>query len=252
MEIVELKSNLFLYQFEEVGYNILSIVEDSKALIIDTAFPEPAQLVIEDLMKRGIEPKIVILSHFHPDHICGSKIFNKCVFYGSVFYQNNLNKSRKRYKNYELKIPNNLVNDGDTLIFGTNTVKFIYTPGHSKCSITTIINNEYAHVGDLIMQDNKGKAILPLLSEDGDFNEFIASLEKIKKMGINTIIPVHGVLIKSRTEINEIIDDRLYYLKKVRDSQGQLDLCNCLKSSINNYENLHWHEKNLKVLKNLN
>jgi len=134
------------------------------------------------------------------------------------------------------------------LKFGKHSLNFMYTPGHCKCSISTVIDNEIIHVGDLIMKSKNGKDMLLYISDDGDFREHIESLHMISKLDFNKIIPSHGDIMTDSQRIKEAIFDRIYYLTKVNESKGELELKDCLKKDINNYESLKYHKYNIEQL----
>jgi len=91
MKKTSIKENILFYQFDNnsektnFNINITAVVDGNKALLIDTGYEEQAKLVKEDLMKDNISVEIVVLSHYHPDHVNGCKVFKGCSFIGSKF-----------------------------------------------------------------------------------------------------------------------------------------------------------------------
>ena len=254
MKKIDIKENVFLYEFNDnnnntdFNINITAIVDGSRALLIDTGYEEQAKLVKQDMMKNGINVELVVLSHYHPDHISGCKAFKGCCFIGSKFYKYNLERCKIWFPDEEFIEPNILMGEKGSLKFGTHNMRFIHTPGHCKCSISTVIDDEIIHVGDLIMKSQNGKNMLPYISDDGDFKEHIDSLHMIADLGYNTVLPSHGDVITGNQEIKEMIFDRIYYLTKVNESKGELALEDCLKQDIENYDFLKYHEINVKQL----
>lgn len=59
MEKHQIADGIVLYMFDphpdrHYGYNITALIENGKAMLIDTAFEEHAQQVYEDLTSQGI------------------------------------------------------------------------------------------------------------------------------------------------------------------------------------------------------
>lgn len=254
MKITKIKDNIYQYEFIEdennpiYVVNITVIIADDKALIIDTAFSSHAYEVKKDLINKGIIPEIVILSHFHPDHIDGSKEFEGCKFIGSEFYKFNFDNCKEWHPEGEFVEPSILVQKDMNIEFKNHKIRLIHTPGHCKCSITTVIDDEIMHVGDLIMRTGDGKEMLPYICQDGNFEDHIRSLEMLLELNCNFMLLSHGDYIIGQNEINESIDERLYYLKKVKESKGNLSLEECLKYDSSKYSSLNLHEINIKQI----
>jgi glyoxylase-like metal-dependent hydrolase (beta-lactamase superfamily II) len=228
--------------------NITVVLDEGRALIIDTAFSQHAQMVKKVLKDKGFKPEIVVLSHFHPDHACGAKEFDDCELIGSAFYKFNFDNCKEWCPDHEFIEPTIRIEDAGTLKFGKHKITFIHTPGHCKCSIVTIINDEIIHVGDLVMKTSDGKKMLPYISGDGSFKEHIRSLYKILDLDCNIMLLSHGDYIMGKSEIREEIEAILFYLTKVEGSSGKLPLEECLKGEITGYSMLTFHEKNIKQL----
>lgn len=253
MKKIKVKEGIFQYEFVEdrnnpkYVVNITVLIDNGQALIIDTAYSNHAREVKKDLENSGITPVKVILSHFHPDHTCGSKEFKGCDFIGSKLYKANFENCKEWCPGEEFIEPTILVGNNDSLSFGNHTIKFLCTLGHCKCSITIIIDNEIMHVGDLIMRTSNGKAMLPYICKDGSFKRHIESLETLLNLNCKIMIFSHGDYV-TEAEIRDSIEDRLYYLRKVKNSNGSLSLKECLKNDISKYESLKLHELNMKQL----
>jgi glyoxylase-like metal-dependent hydrolase (beta-lactamase superfamily II) len=82
MNKVPVTNDVSLYTFTnhdaKHSDTITVIVHDNQALLIDTAYPEYAQRVKEEMQQQGIKPEIVVLSHYHPDHVSGCSAFPEC------------------------------------------------------------------------------------------------------------------------------------------------------------------------------
>ena len=76
-------------------------------------------------------------------------------------------------------LPDRLLEDGDTIVFGTHTLKVIHTPGHSPggiCLYTEYLQGgqtrKAVFVGDTLFKESIGRTDFP----GGDFDTLIASI----------------------------------------------------------------------------
>lgn len=108
----------------------------------------------------------VLVTHNHSDHIGALKYFKDNIIY--------------RHDNLE---------EGEHTI-GPFTFEVIYTPGHSKDSVSYYFKEDHVLFGgDFIFHLAIGRCDLG----DGDYKEMMQSIEKIKKYPDNIIIlPGHG------------------------------------------------------------
>lgn len=228
--------------------NITVLINKNKALIIDTGYKQHSKKVLEDLRNQGITVEYVIASHYHTDHIGGAPVFVESPFMVSEYYQENIENCKAWAPDMELREPDLIIADNQELAFEGFDIKFNHTPGHSVCSITTIINGSILQVGDLVMADLNGKIIIPYICVGGTFDEHIISLEEILSIEPEILLLSHGNPIIGNQEIKEQVQDRIYYLKNVLNSQGTLTLEQSLKEDLSKYTFLKLHEKNLEVL----
>lgn len=252
MKKVKVLENLYLYEFiyEEalLPDTITVIVRDNNALLIDTAFPEYSEKVKKDLEEQGITVEIIILSHYHSDHVSGCPVFEDCEIYANEFYEDSYNNCQIWEPEYTYIRPRQLIRNADTLSFAGFNLEFLHAPGHSKCSIITKITDKIAHIGDLIMMTKDKKAALPFIAEGGNFAEHIESLELVRKSDPDILLIPHGGMIKDKDNIEKMIADRIYYLEKTSSSMGTLPLPACLADDISMYDHLEFHDTNLMRL----
>jgi hydroxyacylglutathione hydrolase len=242
--------DLYIFTDEEAKHQdtITVIVQDRQALLIDTGFPEYSQRVKAELEEQRIEPKIIVLSHYHADHASGCPVFPGCDIYVSEYYELSYNNCRIFEPQYRFISPTQLIREGDELAFGDFKLKFLHSPGHSQCSIITQVKGGVFHVGDLIMMTKDKKTSLPFISDGGNFVDHIKSLELIKKLDPEIIVIPHGGIVDKKEDIKKMIDDRLYYLEKTSSTYGTLPLPACLRGDISDYDYLEFHDTNLMRL----
>ncbi len=249
LEKTVLDENIILYTFinrdAEHSDTITVIHQDGEALLVDTAYPEYAEQVRADLEQQGIRPTVVVLSHYHPDHVSGCSVFPQCEIYAHHQYEYNYGNCQIWEPRYVYIHPRSLVKGGDSLDFGNYHLEFYDAPGHSKCGLIIRITPAIFHIGDLIMITRERKDTLPYISDGGGFQEHIDSLRAVKQLKAEHIFVPHGGLVSGTEEINRRIDDRLFYLKSTLSSRGAQPLEKCLKQPIDQYRHLEFHDTNM-------
>lgn len=224
---------------------VTAVIQDGQALIIDPSYPEFAARVKQDLEVQGIMPKVIVLSHYHPDHVSGCAVFTGCDIYASEFYPPNYDNCHVWEPGYTYSRPNKLIKNGNSLIFGKVELKFFHAPGHSNCSMITSINGKVLHIGDLIMITWDRKNTLPYIADGGDFDGHIKSLRRIIELNPDAVIIPHGGWEDNKNRIQSLVEDRVFYLEKTLNSQGSLPLERCLKNDNSWYDQLEFHDFNL-------
>lgn len=254
-EIRWIDNNICQYVFIEnkdkpyIDVNITVLLNRENAMIIDTAYTSQAAIVKNDLASKGITVDEIVLSHYHPDHAAGATEFPNTALSCSVHYKENYNNCNDIWhKEHNYRKPQKLIQDNTTKKYGKFSLDFFEAPGHSKCSIVTLIDRRIAHVGDLMMFDVNHKPTLPNVCGDGSFEDHIKSLEKIKELSVEVLIFSHGKHIVGKASIDNEIDMRIHYLKSVLESNGEADLEDFLIGGLGKWGFTEWHKINLKNL----
>jgi glyoxylase-like metal-dependent hydrolase (beta-lactamase superfamily II) len=235
--------NLYQYQFapepgKAYGFNLYVLVDGQDALVIDTAYEEQATSVMEDLRGRGYAVKHVIISHFHPDHISGLKAFHEAVVWGSERYR--LTMDDYPIEEQEKLPPVQTVTDSSGFRFGPFELAFRLAPGHSPCTICTTINNRYIHVADNLMASNDGEPILPW-AEFEHLEKHIRSLVLLKELAPEVVLLAHGKPIEGKQNIDDEIEDRLRYLRAVKEGGGKVSVEEATAGCSRRFLCEHWH-----------
>ena len=185
--------------------------ETNEAAIIDPG--AEFNKINNKISDMGVTPKIVILTHYHGDHIgAGEEVIEK---YGTKVYihtedaealnNSNMNFSKTMFgKGINIKADEKL-NDGDVISLGELKFEIIHTPGHTKGGICIKVGN-IMMTGDTLFNSSIGRTDLP----GGSFEEIIKSIkEKIFKYDDDTIIyPGHmsATTIKKEKQYNPFVN----------------------------------------------
>tara|TARA_Y100000310_G_scaffold333589_1_gene411453 strand:+ start:250 stop:1047 length:798 start_codon:yes stop_codon:yes gene_type:complete len=167
------------------GYPVYAylIIKDNECIIVDTT--GDAHNVIKAVKKEHVTPLAVLITHSHGDHISG------------------IDKLKKKYDILCYGLDNSIlkqVEDKTILEFNSISIKVLYTPGHSKDSVTYIINN-FFFVGDLIFAGSLGGGMY-------SYELLVESAKTILSMQEHgDIFPGHGpkTSIKEELEHNAFI-----------------------------------------------
>lgn len=142
--------------------NVYVIGDDKNVIIVDPA--SSYDKIMEVVKERTV--LAVLVTHKHFDHIGALKDFKK---------RNILEYSFDTIKD-------------NKLIIGNFHFKVMYNPGHSKDSISFIIDN-HMFSGDFIFKEAIGRTDFP----GGSLKEMVDSIKKFKKLNKNYYIyPGHG------------------------------------------------------------
>lgn len=164
------------------GANTYALTEDGKtAILIDPAQPR----VESELIKRGLLPAYVLLTHCHFDHVggvsalqaSGAKVFcseaEKPLLGTQADLFDMFGAPRLPYHIDET------FNDGEEKNLGGILVKMLWTPGHTAGSacylITAKDGGRYLFTGDTLFEGSIGRTDFPT----GNIGEMRASLKKL-------------------------------------------------------------------------
>ena len=207
------------------------IVGDEKTLIVDCGSNYLSAKTIYGYAK-AVKPDndlIAINTEPHFDHIGGNCFFKEMGvdIYGHSSINRRdeeLEEAKKEYgtsitnelrkKNNEEEVvfyntkvanPNIVISSNTTIDLGEINAEIILTPGHTKMNLSIYIQSEKVlFCGDALVTD-----YIPNLECGGksDWKDWIISIEQIKNISPEIIVPGHGEILtgdKIKTEINRI------------------------------------------------
>lgn len=167
--------------FQENTYVISA--DNGDCIIVDPGcFNSAENEVLKNFIEsENLKPIKLVLTHFHLDHV-----------FGNQFVCDQWGLSPEGHKDGELTLAgneracqvyglpyipspeiSNYLNHGDELKLGTEIIKVIHVPGHSKGHIALISeNSNWVVAGDVLFQQSIGRTDLP----GGDFDELAESI----------------------------------------------------------------------------
>lgn len=205
------------------------VAQGDHALMIDTGYEGMKDQVSEALGKAGLSEKnleLIILTHTHFDHAGGARsLMNETGARLAVHYleAEYLGKGRTpippgtRWKarlisffgrTFYRKIEKYTPVDADILIeddfslksFGISG-KVIHTPGHTKGSVSVILDNGAAIVGDVMMGVSLKEHFPPFA---WDRKQVLESWERLLATGSKVFYPAHGHRLKREEIVSEL------------------------------------------------
>ena len=171
--------------------HILGCNSSKEAIIIDPG--GDYQKIIACLDKQGLEPKIIVNTHGHIDHIGANDKFNLPIYIHELdaeyLTDSVKNLSALFGPPYISPAASRLLKDGDKIELGEISLEVIHTPGHSPGGIC-LKTDDIIFTGDILFCGGIGRTDFPAASE----KEIIKSIkEKILILNDQVIIyPGHG------------------------------------------------------------
>jgi glyoxylase-like metal-dependent hydrolase (beta-lactamase superfamily II)/rhodanese-related sulfurtransferase len=154
------------------------------------------------LAHHGLTVKYVIDTHTHADHFSASQALGKALAAHVVMHR----LAPAPYADLRL-------DDGDMLIAGDLRLKALHTPGHTRDSMSLVMDDR-VFTGDALLIGGTGRTDLPT----GDPHELYESLfEKLLKLPPETMVfPAHDYKGRSHSTIGAEIADNPRLQKTVR------------------------------------
>jgi hydroxyacylglutathione hydrolase len=209
----EIKTISLSLPYQLGSVNCYLIGTDIGYILIDTGGSNKRTALEKELEIAGCNPgnlKLIVLTHGDFDHTgnaaylrekYGAKIAmhyddSGMVEHGNMFFNRKkgnillrmITRILFRFDKSKRCRPDLLVEDGYNLSEYGFDAKVLYIPGHSKGSIGILTVSNDLFCGDLLENTDKpspGSII-------DDLTEANASIEKLKKLKINTVYPGHG------------------------------------------------------------
>ena len=191
------------FVFNPFQVNTYLLYDDTKeCLIIDAACydDEERQKITGFIKKNDLQPKRLICTHGHVDHILGVKYMMD--FFPGILFEIDKEcvpflKSSQSYASVfgldieQAPMSAGYLKDNDIINIGSSTLKVLYTPGHAAGSICLYQKEQkFVIVGDVLFQGSIGRTDLPT----GNQELLIRSIrEKLLILDDDVVVyPGHG------------------------------------------------------------
>ena len=165
---------------------------------------------LDEIIKAGNNNiKRIIVTHTHKDHSPGAKPLAETL---QVPVMGSFAKFDMSIQDETFE-PDQILYDKDIITTSEYTIEVIHTPGHASNHFCFLIQEEKCLLtGDHIMN---GSTVV-IGPPDGNMNQYIQSLEKLKNYDIEKIAPGHGDILENPHKVADwIISHRLEREKKV-------------------------------------
>jgi len=205
------------------------LVNGEQVCLIDSGVVASESVIFDYMEKIGLKPEdisLMILTHSHPDHIGSARSIKAksgckiAAHSGEIPWIEDveLQANERPVPNFHLLVEgpvdvDDILKDGDVLDLDENiSLKVIHTPGHSKGSISLLIEEE----GIIITGD-----AVPLKGDLPIYEDIETSVNSIKKL---KSIPKIETLLASWDDpqegdsVYQIMDDALDYLQSIHKS----------------------------------
>jgi len=173
--------------------------QTKEAIVIDPGFgsKKEAENFLEKILRKELNIKYIVNTHGHPDHTSGNGLLKERTHAPILIHRfdaSKLGDSRRivyESLGFEIYSPpaDTFIDEGDIIKFGNASLKVLYTPGHSKGSIS-LVGEKCVFSGDTLFAGSIGRYDFP----DSSFEEIMHSLkEKLLALPDDFIVyPGHG------------------------------------------------------------
>lgn len=153
--------------------------DTKKGFIIDPGGYDPRMMKI--ITEEGLDIEYIILTHGHGDHICGVPQYKDeipgikvlCAEAEVPMLADDSYNMSRMFGMPTVIVPDETVNEGDTLTIGNMDMKFVMTPGHSPGGMCIIMDG-VVFSGDSLFQQSIGRTDFP----GSSFTELIRSIKE--------------------------------------------------------------------------
>ena len=177
-QLFDTKSSTYTY--------IISSGKGREALVIDPVI-EKTDEYIEVLKNLELKLVKVIDTHIHADHITGLNELNKRT-----------NCTRIMGEKSKSEVIDLRVNDNENIKLENNKIKALYTPGHTDCSYSYLMDDR-VFTGDTLLINGTGRTDF---QSGSPYDAYDSLFNKLLKLPENTLVfPAHDYNGKKNSTI---------------------------------------------------
>lgn len=206
---MKLLDDLYLFPWNSMTANNCNtyFIDGDKRILIDPGHYHLFQHVRDELDRLSLSPEdmdLVIITHGHPDHMEGVKIFQGTGIPVAVsLWEMEFIKTVAPHYGEALGIPDFepqiLLQEGDLKV-GDRNFEVIHTPGHSPGSICLYWPEQKVLVtGDVVFNQGIGRTDLP----GGNGAQLKESIRKISRLDAAYLLTGHGDVVTGREAVKE-------------------------------------------------
>jgi hydroxyacylglutathione hydrolase len=206
------------------------LIFGDKVHLIDSGVAGAEESIWEYIKEQGREPKEVaslILTHSHPDHIGSAKSIKKmtgCTIFCHKLEQDWIEDTEQQFKDRPVPgfqtlvegsvVVDKFVTDGEKLELEKNIIcKIVHTPGHSKGSISLLLEEEKSlFTADALVFPGD----LPIYEDIFDCLKSIMALQQIKN--VENLFSSWEPPIQGQEKIRQRMDESISYLKRIHNA----------------------------------
>lgn len=217
------------YFSQENGGDIANssfIVSSQGVILIDTGSSYLYGKQLLKLIRTITDKKIVyvINTHHHPDHFLGNQAFKDSDIYASSYTKEYITNNANEYILNMVNIIQYAMNETEVhspnktlkskyISLGEHKLKVLYLKGHTKDDI--VLYDEYTKTlfaSDLVFYNRLAA------TPHANIKQWIKTLEFLKTIKYELLVPGHGEVSKAKTPINQMISYLKYLDKTLKDS----------------------------------
>ncbi|MDH5381261.1 MAG: MBL fold metallo-hydrolase [Cyclobacteriaceae bacterium] len=170
--------------------------ESGEALIIDPGCYEKSEKekLVEFISSNGLSVKYIVNTHCHIDHVFGNYYCKEHFKVPLIIHQKDLETLRAvkvyapsyGFVNFEESEPDQFIEEGEIIQFGTSELEVIFVPGHAPGHIALVNKDQKICLGgDVLFNRSIGRTDLP----GGDLDILLNSIsEKMFTLPDDTVV----------------------------------------------------------------
>ncbi|HKM42563.1 MAG TPA: MBL fold metallo-hydrolase [Limnochordia bacterium] len=183
-----------LFSVNAFGVNCYVVHHQGEAVIVDPG--GPSKEVLDFLEREGLEVLAIINTHGHADHIAGNSWFVEKTGAPLFIHEGDAEYLRDPRLHLgpeiRLEVPDSqadrLLQDGDLISVGDESLTIMHTPGHSGGGIA-LVGSGFVLSGDTLFKESVGRWDFPASDE----RELQRSLLRLAQLAPETTLyPGHG------------------------------------------------------------
>lgn len=186
------------------GVNVYILTDERGLCLIDAGYgdEESIKTIIDTTRGSGLDMEslsLIVNTHGHPDHTGGNIPLKRLS--GARIAIHPLEAPRIRPLEADI-----LLEDGDTVPVGAARLRVIHTPGHSPGHICLYDEGRrLLFSGDHVVEGTMTGTVY-IGPPDGSVVQYLSSLERLRALDVEMILPGHGrPILEPQKKIEEIL-----------------------------------------------